>query len=90
MKRALQILLGTNPHGMFVAHGLTPIWDSTLLIADLGRASRAARAFDVPLNAMVADVTWMSYNRSLRRFDFSDSQMESGTATMSGSSKTIV
>lgn len=68
----------TSPHAVFVAHGLAPIWDSTLLLADLGRAARVARALNAPLHAMVADVSWMSYNRSVRRFDISEKEIESG------------
>lgn len=68
----------TTPHAVFVAHGLSPIHDSTLLLADLGRAARAARALHAPLHAMVADVSWMSYNRSVRRFDIKPEDIEDG------------
>jgi hypothetical protein len=68
----------TAPKGVFLAHGLAPIWDSTLLLADIGRGFRAARALKVPLFAMVADVSWMSYNRSVRRFKLTDDAIEAG------------
>ncbi len=68
----------TTPKGVFLAHGLAPISDSTLLLADIGRGFRAARALNVPLLGMIADVSWMSYNRSVRRFDLSEEEIEAG------------
>src|SRR5690606_35928152 len=62
----------TQPKAVLLAHGLSAIDDSVLLLADLGRASRAARAIQAPLRVLLADVSWISYNRSLRRFDLSD------------------
>jgi len=68
----------TNIKGVFIGHGLSPTWDSTFLLADIGRASRASRALGVPVHAMLADVTWMSYNRSVRRFGLSEDSIEDG------------
>ena len=68
----------TTPRAVLLAHGLSAIDDSVLLLADIGRASRAARAMNVPLHVLLADVSWISYNRSLRRFDLSEQDIENG------------
>lgn len=69
---------GTQPRFVLLAHGLSPIDDSVLLLADIGRAFRAARALNVPLRVLLADISWISYNRSLRRFDLDDATIETG------------
>ncbi|MFT3815555.1 MAG: hypothetical protein QM740_19655 [Acidovorax sp.] len=68
----------TQTKAVLLAHGLAAIEDSILLLADIGRCSRAARAIGVPLRVLLADVSWISYNRSLRRFDLTDAQIEGG------------
>jgi hypothetical protein len=64
--------------GIFVAHGLSPTADTTLLLADLGRAFRISRALELPIHVLLADVSWMSHNRSVRKLGFSDQELESG------------
>lgn len=71
----------TQPKAVLLAHGLSAIEDSVLLLADIGRASRAARALQVPLHVLLADISWISYNRSLKRFDLTDAQIEHGLRT---------
>lgn len=68
----------TEPRAVLLAHGLSAIEDSVLLLADIGRAHRAARALRTPLRVLLADISWISYNRSLRRFDLDDSTIENG------------
>lgn len=68
----------TQPRAVLLAHGLAAIEDSVLLLADIGRASRAARSIDVPLRVLLADLSWISYNRSLKRFDLTDQDIENG------------
>ena len=68
----------TQPRAVLLAHGLAAIDDSVLLLADIGRASRASRSMDVPLRVLLADVSWISYNRSLKRFDLTDREIEDG------------
>lgn len=68
----------TQPRAVLLAHGLAAIEDSVLLLADIGRSSRAARAMNVPLHILLADVSWVSHNRSLRKFDLSDQEIENG------------
>ncbi len=53
---------------VLLCHGLSPIEDSILLLADLGRAYRASRALALETQVMLADVSWMSSNRSVRQF----------------------
>ena len=69
---------GTQPRYVLLAHGLSAIDDSVLLLADIGRAYRAARALNTSLRVLLADVSWISYNRSLRRFDLDDKTIENG------------
>ena len=69
---------GAAPDSVLLAHGLSAIEDSVLLLADIGRAFRASRALSVPLSVLLADVSWMSHNRSLRRFDLTNEQIENG------------
>jgi hypothetical protein len=66
------------PRTLLVAHGLSPIGDSILLLADLGRAARVALALGIPVHVMLADVSWMSYNRSVRRTTLAEPQIEQG------------
>lgn len=68
----------TAYEGVLLTHGLSAISDTTLLLADIGRASRVATALERPLSCMLADVSWMSYNRSVRRFDLQDKEIEEG------------
>lgn len=53
---------------VLLCHGLTPIDDSILLLADIGRAHRVARVLAVDMRVMLADISWMSSNRSIRQF----------------------
>ena len=68
----------TDPAAVLLAHGLSAIDDSILLLADIGRAWRAGQALRVPLHVLLADVSWISYNRSLKRFDLTDHEIEAG------------
>ena len=54
---------------VLVCHGLSPIGDSILLLADLGRAHRVSWALGLPIRVMLADISWMSANRSIRQFE---------------------
>jgi len=67
-----------DPKAVFVAHGLSAIDDSILLLADLGRTFRAARCLRVPLRILLAGIEWISYNRSLKRFGLPDDMIENG------------
>jgi hypothetical protein len=53
---------------VLVCHGLSPIGDSILLLAEIGRVSRLAWALGLPWHVMLADISWMSSNRSIRQF----------------------
>ena len=53
---------------VLICHGLSPIEDSVLLLADLGRAYRASRVLALEMQVMLADISWMSSNRSIRQF----------------------
>ena len=53
---------------ILVCHGLSPIGDSILLLADLGRSLRLSWALGFPLRIMLADISWMNSNRSIRQF----------------------
>ncbi|MCH8479147.1 MAG: hypothetical protein LAT56_14575, partial [Wenzhouxiangella sp.] len=54
---------------ILLCHGLSPIGDSLLLLADLGRCFRASSVTGLPILAMLADVSWMSSNRSIRQIE---------------------
>lgn len=66
------------PKRILLTHGLSPIEDTTLLLADLGRGVRVASGLQAKASVMVADTTWMSHNRSIRKFDLSDDDIEKG------------
>lgn len=72
--------VGDVPRHVLIAHGLSPISDSVLLLADIGRAARVSLALDHNdgLQVMLADVSWMSYNRSVRRFAIPDERLSFG------------
>lgn len=64
---------------VLLCHGLSPVGDSILLPADIGRGYRASVALGVSVSVMLADITWMSSNRSIRQFtSLSESAIESG------------
>lgn len=64
---------------VLVAHGLSPISDSLLLLADLGRAFRIGRALGLPVRCMLADISWMSSNRSIRQFEsLTEAEVDTG------------
>src|SRR5689334_15284223 len=67
-----------DPKAVFIAHGLSAVDDSILLLADLGRTFRAARSLRVPLRILLAGIEWISFNRSLKRFGLPDETIESG------------
>ncbi|MGH1386306.1 hypothetical protein [Kordia sp.] len=52
-----------------MAHGLSPTSDSLALLMDIGRVFRFSEAFQKPMNVLLADISWMSSNRSIRQFD---------------------
>lgn len=54
---------------VLLCHGLSPIGDSILLLADVGRGFRASAALGLGMQVMVADISWMSSNRSIRQFE---------------------
>lgn len=53
---------------VLICHGLSPIEDSILLLADLGRAYRTSWTLGYEMEVMLADISWMSSNRSIRQF----------------------
>lgn len=53
---------------LLMCHGLSPIGDSILLLAELGRVYRASIAMNSSITVMLADISWMSSNRSIRQF----------------------
>jgi hypothetical protein len=53
---------------ILMCHGLSPIGDSILLLADIGRSFRTSKVLRKPLKVMLADPTWMSSNRSIYKF----------------------
>src|ERR1044071_4242491 len=53
---------------VLMCHGLSPVGDSILLLADIGRSARLGFALNLPLHVMLADISWMSSNRSIRQF----------------------
>lgn len=65
---------GTLTHlkHVLICHGLSPIGDSILLLAELGRAYRLSRCLGLPMRVMLADISWMSSNRSIRQFESLD------------------
>lgn len=54
---------------VLIAHGLSPVSDSIALLADIGRATRTARCFNLKVEVLLADISWMSSNRSIRQFN---------------------
>lgn len=54
---------------ILICHGLSPIGDSILLLSDLGRCCRYSLLSGLPMNVMLADISWMSSNRSIRQFN---------------------
>ena len=57
-----------NLKHVLLCHALSPIEDSVLLLADIGRAHRVARIMAVDMRVMLSDISWMSSNRSIRQF----------------------
>lgn len=53
---------------VLLCHGLSPIEDSIGLLADIGRAARTSWVLGVETEVMLADISWMSSNRSIRQF----------------------
>jgi hypothetical protein len=53
---------------VLICHGLSPIGDSVALLAEIGRAFRAAWSTGWDMRVMLADISWMSSNRSIRQF----------------------
>lgn len=54
---------------VLLCHGLSPIGDSILLLADIGRGHRVASVLGMEVSVMLADISWMSSNRSIRQFE---------------------
>ena len=54
---------------VLLCHGLSPIGDSILLLADIGRAYRVSVSLRKDIRVMLADKSWMSSNRSIRQFN---------------------
>jgi hypothetical protein len=51
-----------------ICHGLSPISDTLLLLADIGRNIRISHALGVMrFNVMLADVSWIKHNRSINQ-----------------------
>jgi hypothetical protein len=64
---------------ILICHGLSPIEDSVLLLADLGRAFRSSWVLNYDIKVMLADITWMSSNRSIRQFStLSEKEIDTG------------
>ena len=64
---------------LLLCHGLSPIGDSLLLLADLGRVFRTSSLTGLGIKAMLADVSWMSsidpsanWNHSMKRASTQD------------------
>ena len=68
----------TKPKGIFIAHGLSPLPDTILLLADIGRATRASLILNVNLYVLLADISWMSYNRSVKSLKTNTINIENG------------
>ncbi len=52
---------------ILVCHGLSPVGDSLLLLADLGRAHRISSALGLPITILLASADWQKDNRSLKQ-----------------------
>lgn len=64
---------------VLLTHGLSPIGDSILLLADLGRAFRVSRCLGLPIHVMLADISWMNSDRAVRKFESLDEgQIDTG------------
>lgn len=64
---------------VLLGHGLSPIGDTILILADIGRAYRASSAMGLEITVMLADISWMSSNRSIRQFEtLKDSDIDTG------------
>jgi hypothetical protein len=66
------------PRKVLLTHGLSPIEDTTLLLADIGRGVRVSSGMHAKTSVMLADVSWMSHNRSIRKFDLSEEEIANG------------
>ena len=64
---------------ILLCHGLSPVGDSILLLADIGRSARVAACVGFPIHTMLADISWMSSNRSIRQFtSLTDAEIDTG------------
>jgi hypothetical protein len=64
---------------VLLCHGLSPISDSILLLAEIGRAARLSSVTGLPFHVMLADISWMSSNRSIRQFStLNDRDIDTG------------
>lgn len=64
---------------LLLCHGLSPMSDSIALIAEMGRLLRMSVALKLPIRIMLADISWMSSNRSIRQIDsLSAEQIDNG------------
>ncbi len=51
-----------------ICHGLSPISDTLLLLADIGRNMRISHAIGIQqFDVMLADVSWIKHNRSINK-----------------------
>ena len=68
-----------NIESILLCHGLSPIGDSIALIAEIGRLSRVSTVLNLPIRVMLADISWMSSNRSIRQFSsLTEKDIDSG------------
>lgn len=52
---------------ILLCHGLSPVGDSIALLADLGRVFRISQVLNLPIKLMLADISWMKFNRSIKQ-----------------------
>lgn len=57
----------TSIKRVVLCHGLSPVGDSILLLADLGRAHRVSTALALPIEIMLTAVEWQKANRSVKQ-----------------------
>jgi hypothetical protein len=77
---------------VLLGHPLSAVGDWLGLLADIGRASRAALAFQTNLEVLVGGVTWMHDNRSFYQFvgkSLSESDLEKGLCLNSDSRRRL-
>ncbi|MCV6587553.1 MAG: hypothetical protein OIF57_00800 [Marinobacterium sp.] len=61
-------IASSNITKSLICHGLSPMADTILLLADLGRSIRISYALGITeVEVLLADATWMKHNRSINQ-----------------------